>query len=301
MPQYRGAWLFVQLAIRRAASASSVRAVHLTDPDAVTAVRGHKLLATVYDLIPLKEGISRRRAIAWAGYQVYLRSLPRADVLFPISEQTATDLRNLLHVPASALVVARPGIDMVAVPPSTKTPNPPYFLFLGGPNPNKNLGLLLDALAMCRDLPETLRISGRWLPNQVAGLAAGLEARGLAQRVQHLGFVASEELAGLMRDATALVIPSRDEGFGLPVGEGLAAGAVVIHTRIPVLEEVSAGAALTFEPNSAEDLASCLRRVSGDTKLRAELRERGQARASQLTWDEAIAATLATYERILER
>jgi glycosyltransferase involved in cell wall biosynthesis len=301
MPQYRGAWLFAQLAMRRRARSSAVRAVHITDPDALTPLRGRTLFATVYDLIPLKEGINRRRPIAWAGYRTYLRSLPHVDTLFAISQQTGTDLVKLLDVPADRVVIAPPGIDLP--PPDSRpvTAARPYFLFLGGPNPNKNLSVLVDALAMCPELPEELVIAGRWLPKQVAALAARLHTKGLADGVRHVGFVPTTELASLMRLATALVIPSLDEGFGLPVGEGMAAGAAVIHSRIPVLEETSAGNALTFEPHSAEELASCLSRASGDSRLRNDLRARGARRASELTWDAAVERTLSVYRRILGR
>jgi alpha-1,3-rhamnosyl/mannosyltransferase len=112
--------------------------------------------------------------------------------------------------------------------------------------------------------------------------------------------VPDAELAALMRGATALVVPSRYEGFGLPVGEGLAAGAVVVHSRIPVLDEVSAGAALTFGPESAEELAAALRQAASDTRLTGELRQRGIKRAAELTWDAALEATLDAYRTTLK-
>jgi len=102
-----------------------------------------------------------------------------------------------------------------------------------------------------------------------------------------------------MQGATALVVPSRFEGFGLPVGEGLAAGAAVLHSKLPVLEETSAGSALTFDAGSAEELAACLRRAAADPILNDELRRRGVETARRLTWDSAIATTLAGYAEIL--
>jgi glycosyltransferase involved in cell wall biosynthesis len=101
-----------------------------------------------------------------------------------------------------------------------------------------------------------------------------------------------------MRHATAVVMPSLMEGYGLPVGEALAAGAVVAHSRIPVLEEVSAGAAVEFDPGSAVELAGVLRALSADGGLRARLRRRGSARAKALSWDATVAATLATYTEV---
>jgi glycosyltransferase involved in cell wall biosynthesis len=301
MPEYRGAWLFAQLAMRRRASRSSVRAVHITDPDALTPLARRALLTTVYDLIPLKEGVQRRRAVAWAGYRSYLAALRRADILFAISNSTRTDLVDIMKLQADRIVVAPPGIDLNPSDDGAVGAAKPYFLFLGGPNANKNVSVLLEAMAIGRELPEGLRIGGRWLPKQVADLNGRLKADGLRDRVQHVGFVPAAELAALMRDATALIVPSRHEGFGLPVGEGMAAGAAVLHSRIPVLEETSAGAALTFDPDSAEDLVTLLRRVSGDERLRNDLRRRGIERARELTWDVAVERTLATYRAVLER
>ncbi len=300
MPQYRGAWLFAQLAMRWRARLSRVRAVHITDPDALVPFAGRKLLTTVYDLIPLKQGLRRTRVIARAGYQSYVKSLGRADLLFAISRQTAGDLVERLHISESRIKVARPGVDL---PPSTARevrPTRAYFLFIGGPNPNKNLSLLLDAMAQTAELPEELRVAGHWLPSHVAALESQVASGGLRDRVRFIGFVPPGELADLMIDATAVVVPSLMEGFGLPVAEGLAAGAVVIHSRLPVLEETSAGAALTFDPNSAAELAACLRRVAGEPELATSLRARGLERARTLTWDEAVSVTIAAYRSVLE-
>lgn len=297
-PEYRGAWLFAQMAMKRRSALSSVRAVHFTDPDAVTTLRHRHLLATVYDLIPLKEGVSPRRPIAWAGYGTYMHSLRRVQTIFAISRQTAADVVELLGVPAEKIVVAPPGIDLAAANDTSADEARPYFLFLGGPNPNKNLTVLLDAMEISADLPEELRIAGHWLPQQVSALESDLQVRGLRERARFVGFVPGAELSSLMRRATAVVVPSRLEGFGLPVGEGLAAGAVVVHSRIPVLEETSAGAALTFDPASAEELARNLRRASSDPHLNGDLRRRGIERAKDLTWDVAVERTLAVYRAL---
>lgn len=294
-PEYRGAWLFALMAMRRRARLSTVRAVHVTDPQALSSLGTRKLFTTVYDLIPLKQGLDRRRLFGWAGYQMYLRGLKRVDTYFAISEQTAADLVTLLRIPASRIVVAPPGIEVTARAPAPQRQARPYFLYLGGPNPNKNLSVLLAAMANCSDLAEELRIAGRWLPRQTSALEVEVSARGLTGRVRHLGFVPNEELLDLMVGATALVVPSRDEGFGLPVAEGLAAGAAVVHSRIAVLEETSSGAALTFDPTSAEELAACLRRTARDPKLTDELRRQGIKRAAALTWDLAFERTMAAY------
>src|SRR5260221_313553 len=300
MPRYRGAWLFAQLAMRMRARLSSVKVVHITDPEALTAIGRRRLLATVYDLIPLQEGIGARRPVARAGYDAYPRAMRQVDTYFAISGQTADDLKELLQIPAEKIVVVPPGIEL---PPTPDGPlagvEGPYFVYVGGPNPNKNLAVLLDAMAASADLPHRLLIAGRWLPSQLESLAGQLRGLGLQDRVVHLGFVSDADLMPLMRHAAALVVPSRREGFGLPVGEGLAAGAVVIHSRIPVLEETSVGAALTFDPGSATELAARLHEVAVGDRLSDDLRLRGAVRARELTWKTAVERTLDVYREAL--
>jgi glycosyltransferase involved in cell wall biosynthesis len=300
MPEYRGAWFFAQMAMRRRAGMSAARVVHVTDPNALCALRGRRLLTTAYDLIPLKQGISRRSVLNRLGYSAYLHALRHADVLFAISQQTADDLVEMLHVPRGRIVVAQPGIDL---PPAgeLRQGGRPYFLFLGGPNPNKNLAVVLEAMAHSRDLKEELLVAGHWLPGQLAALQEELRGRGLSDRVRHVGFIPDQDIVPLMRGATALLVPSLSEGYGLPVGEGLAAGGVVIHSDIPVLEEVSGGAGLAFDPHSPDQLASCLRRIASDPALADDLRRRGRERAKALTWDAAVQATLDAYRKVLSR
>jgi glycosyltransferase involved in cell wall biosynthesis len=279
---------------------SDVSVVHINDPDALTRIRYRKLATTVYDLIPLRLGIPRRRLIGWAGYQAYLWALRHTDLYLAISRATASDLEALLGIAPSKIAIVPPGIDISPPIGPARKPVRPYFLFVGGPNPNKNLSVLLNAMALCRDLPEELVIAGHWLPRQLARLDTVVEGLDLRDRVRCVGFVPEDELPACMREATALVMPSRLEGFGLPVGEGLTAGAVVLHSRIPVLEETSAGAALTFDPVSAEELAKCMRRVSRDTGLADVLRQRGRDRSRHLTWDAAVDTTLSSYQALLD-
>lgn len=301
MPSYRGAWVFAQLAMKLRARRSTVKTVHVTDPDALTPLTGHALMATVYDLIPLQHPESRRRVVANAGYRSYLGALSRVDTLFAISQQTATDLTDLLHLPGDRIVIARPGVDIPLSSERTSPRRRPYFLYVGGPNPHKNLALILDAMAVSSELNEELRIAGHWLPKQVQSLIAQLVTRGLGDRARHIGFVPAFDLPGLMRDATALIIPSLSEGFGLPVAEGLAAGAVVLHSDLPVLRETSAGASLIFAPRSVAELAACMRQAAGDADLTERLRKLGLERAKELTWDAAVETTLATYRAAIKK
>jgi glycosyltransferase involved in cell wall biosynthesis len=279
-------------------SVSRVAALHITDPNALVVSDRHRLMTTVYDLIPLHQG----RSAETPGYRRYLKRLQAVRTIFAISQATAQDVVATLSVPQGRVVVARPGVDIPARDQSSPPPvRGKYFLYVGSPDPHKNLGVLLEAMKLCPELGEKLVITGNWPDSSVFALRSQAEADTVLHgRVEHLGYVTREELLSLFRWCTALVMPSLIEGFGLPVAEAMAAGAAVVHSRLPVLEEVSAGCALTFAPTSADELANCLRKVSTDSVLRQELIARGRRRAESLTWAEALERTLQVYREVIQ-
>jgi glycosyltransferase involved in cell wall biosynthesis len=107
------------------------------------------------------------------------------------------------------------------------------------------------------------------------------------------GYVPKDELAQLYRDAAALVLPSRYEGFGLPVVEAMASGTPVVAAPDEALREV-AGDAAVFAP--AEELAAAVERALAD---RDRLVAAGLERAQRFSWDETARRTLAVYRELL--
>jgi len=232
--------------------------------------------------------------------------LRSAAGIFAISNHPATDLRQHLNIPPPAVQIAPPGVspdiagaEATVAPESA--PGDKYFLYVGSAERHKNLGVLLEAYAYAADLAERLVLVGPWYGSDLAMLRGWITSHPqLEGRVHYQGFVPDDELTCMIRGATAVVVPSRREGFGLPVAEALAAGGAVIHSRIPVLLEVSGTAALSFDPASPDELADGLRRLSRDGALRRRLREAGIARARSLTWGPAVEATLAMYRSQLD-
>jgi glycosyltransferase involved in cell wall biosynthesis len=140
------------------------------------------------------------------------------------------------------------------------------LLFVGRLAPNKRVPVLVEALAHLRDLVPAVHvvIVGDTTDAYQLELQRCREraaALGVADRLHCLGHVEEERLVEAYRSAAALVIPSRHEGFGIPVLEAMACGLPVIAARAGALPETVAGAGLTFIPDDAQDLARQIRRA----------------------------------------
>jgi len=152
-----------------------------------------------------------------------------------------------------------------------------YLLTVATLEPRKGLDVLLDALAL-PGAPD--------LPLLCVGQDGWGDVRVDPGRARLMGRVSDADLAVLLDRATALVVPSRAEGFGLPLLEAMAAGTPVVTSTDPALVEVGGGAARTA-PLEAGPLAEALAEVAGDDALRARMAAAGRTRAGAYTWDGA--------------
>jgi alpha-1,3-rhamnosyl/mannosyltransferase len=112
-----------------------------------------------------------------------------------------------------------------------------------------------------------------------------------------MGYLEPEALPKLYRLATALVLPSLCEGFGLPLVEAMAAGLPIAAAGNSAIPEAAGDAAVYFPAEDPEAIAGRIRLLLEDAGLRAELSARGKQRALGFSWDRAAAETLAFYRR----
>jgi glycosyltransferase involved in cell wall biosynthesis len=118
---------------------------------------------------------------------------------------------------------------------------------------------------------------------------------GSAPWLHHVGFVSDAELVTLYRRAVALVLPSRYEGFGLPVLEAMRAGCPVICADSSALPEVAGSAALLFPWDDAAALAAQMTRLVKDPVLRSAQIAAGVAHAARFSWLRVAEQTLACF------
>ena len=242
-------------------------------------------------------------------------ALHRADRLVTVSNDARRQIAAAYGLKESAITVVSEGPDAIFRPqpggPALAAvlaryglpPAAPLVLYVGGISPHKNLQSLLRAAAILR-----LQEPGLWhvvLVGDYQGdsflgcydeLTRQVQALGLGDRVTFTGFVPDEDLVVLYNNATMLVLPSKGEGFGLPVVEAMACGLPVAASDRNALPEVLGGAGLLFDPDSDVAIAECIARLLREPVLSADLRRRGLARAAAYSWDAGADTMLQVLE-----
>lgn len=265
-------------------------------PTPLAPARGRRpLVVTVHDAVPWTHPVTLTpRGVAWHR-AVVARAAATADLLVVPTRAVADELTRYVALTAPVQVVGEGVSGELALPSdaderAARLGLPERFLLtVATLEPRKGLAELVRALAdpAAPRLPLLCAGQPGWGGQDLEALAASL---GVDVRV--LGRVADPDLAVLLDRATALVVPSRAEGFGLPLLEGMAAGTPVLTTDVPALVEVAGGAALQVP---LDELLDGLVSVVTDDALRARLRSAGPLRAATYSWEGAATILWRAY------
>lgn len=212
----------------------------------------------------------------------------RADVICTPTDAVADAVAERLDVDRAKIMVTPLGVDpawFTALPPNEdvrarlRLPDE-YLLFVGAAGPRKGLDWLSSAHQAAPDLPPLVYIGpGPFTVND---------------RSRHAGYVSDVDLRMVLAGASALVLSSRDEGFGLPVLEAMACDVPVVCTDVPALREVAGGYAQLVPFGDVDALAAALRAAVADAHTPAASMGR-RAHAASYTWRRCAEATVAAY------
>lgn len=297
-PRHRMARLAAQeLLVGRRARRHGARVIHGLHYQLPRA-RGVGLVVTVHDLTLIEhpEWHDRAKVLYFRG--VIRSALRRAHAIIVPSEATREGLRARFD-PRVPVHVVHHGVEGVPrLDHRLARPGRRSLLVLGTLEPRKNLVRILRAFdAIAEEEPDViLRFVGKrgWGLGEFDATLAGLRHR---RRVEVLGFVSDEALAGYLSEAAALVYPSLEEGFGLPVLEALAAGLAVVTSKDSVMEEVAGGFATLVDPTDVGSIAHGMRQALDEARPTEQI-EAQIAWARSFTWERAAETTLAVYREV---
>jgi glycosyltransferase involved in cell wall biosynthesis len=174
----------------------------------------------------------------------------------------------------------------------------PYLLYVGDLAEHKNLPFLVRAFGRAA-VPVRLVLVGR-RGERFESVREAVEASPARERIEIRRSASDEEVDALYRGASALVLPSRYEGFGFTPLEAMARGCPVLASDIPALREVSGDGALLLPVGEEDVWVEAIRRVLADDALRSDLRRRGGETVARYSWDEAARGVCQVFAVALE-
>jgi len=242
----------------------------------------------------------------------YQRTVRAADAIIINSNSLRTEIERYLEVDPEKLTLIYEAVDHDVFKPGDRFAarrhvlsygvTRPFVLFVSSLWPYKNCDGLLRAWALA---------SGDLAGRQLAVVGAGRDPRYLAQLhslvaelgigddVVFVGGVPLEETARFYQAADALVYPSLNETFGLPILEAMACACPVVTSNVSAMPEIAGDAAILTDPRDPAAIARSIVEAIGSASDR--LRIAGQRRAAQFNWGATAQATLDVYREVAER
>jgi len=270
--------------------------------------RGKKIV-TVYDLFFVEFPLLTNKEAKRDFLPRIETSLRKADGIITISHFTKSQIINIFRVEEAKIRVAYLGLnhhfwqhisspELSRLKSKYRLPSS-FILFVGALERRKNLLSLIKALKTIHDqgLPIPLYVIGPMGEASIQ-IKEGIKQLSLQDWVKLLGYINEEELKVFFKLASVLVVPSLQEGFGLPVVEALASGLPTVVSNQGALPEVAQDAALYFNPRRPEEIAERILMVLKDKKLAQTLIEKGRKRALDFNWQKTARETLDFYYEV---
>jgi glycosyltransferase involved in cell wall biosynthesis len=284
-------------------------------------LRGIRSIVTIHDLAFLNDPELVTQD-SFAYYSQITRTVPETDRVIAVSEWTKQQLLSFVPIPEEQVSVIPNGHEPAIFNPesdhdlqrlatlhpdlgSVITSERPIVLIVGTIEPRKRHDIILNGFENhfenMRRLSGTeplLIIAGQpgWLAEDVVQRIRRMQRR---QRVIWLRDVSDHELASLYRQATLLVMPSVDEGFGLPVLESMACGTPALVANTGALPELVGDAGFIDESADAAQWSDKIGRILSDHETRDRRSKRSIERAEPMTWRETAHRTVSLYREVL--
>ncbi len=269
-------------------------------------------VVTIHDLtLSFYPGKKMTSPIERLAYQVTIGNACRsAKGIIAVSENTKKDIIRLHRTAAEKISVIYEAVETqhyhqfdenakVAVK-SKYHITKPFLLYVGVWRNHKNVVGMLEGFkkTLDRGVDAQLVITGKADPHYPEVLAYITE-HNLSDAVILPGFVDEADLPTLFAAASGFVFPSFYEGFGLPPLEAMAAGTPVISSNMATMQEILGDAALYFDPQNTDAIATAMEQILQDHNLRETLRQKGLVQVQKFSWQDAAKKTHDLYRHIL--
>lgn len=273
-------------------------------------------VVTVLDVIPLiypkayPSGIRGKIKL-----MLQKREFKKASAVITISEQSKKDINKYLRVSQDKIFVTYLAAeerfkvidnknDLKNISRKYKLPDK-FALYIGNVNWNKNI---LNMARACLEANIELVLIGQSFEQrdnlnhpEMMDFNQFLKLYGNNSYIHILGYVNDSDIVGITNLAEMLLLPSRYEGFGIPVLEAQQCGVPVITSNISSLPEVAGDAAILVDPDNMAEITKAIRLLMIDQKLRNELIKKGFRNAQRFSWSKCAQETYKIYYETVKK
>ncbi len=224
-----------------------------------------------------------------------------SSAIITVSEFSRTEIIREMAVPESKIHVVPLGCPELGPAPVDLDElkrryalKKPYVLVVGRTHKHKNVGPFVRAFAEARkqgNLPHRLVVVGPPGSGE-PDLEDAVKECDASEFVHRTGYVDNRDLAGLYHEADLVAMPSKYEGFGLPVLEAMSLGAPTLISNAGSLPEVGGDAACYFDPDSVQSMTQGILKMLTDASYRQTLSEAGPLQAARYSWRRNAVETL---------
>jgi glycosyltransferase involved in cell wall biosynthesis len=294
----------------RVKQVKNVHLFHLLDhsyANLLPSISGPRIVATVFDLVPLRDPDSLLRHQV-TRFRKVVENLVRADALIAVSQETATDLKAILGIPAERIRVIYPGTNLEKFGRRVQrttllngvASGKKILLSVGSAQPRKHLGSIVEIF---RPLAHHFR-RGEWIFLRVGALLPFKVESSIAEVIGsdnflQLGPVAHDDVISIFQRASVFLLPSVLEGFSFTIMEAMAAGLPVVANRMSTNPEVGQDAVAYYDNGDHEAAARAIQQVLDDQSYASQLREAGLARIKALSWANHWEGIKGVYRELL--
>ena len=271
-----------------------------------------RLVVTIHDLTHILDQAQRRSIRSWIYAQPMLRMVGRrADHIFTVSEYSKRQMVEHLGVNPERITVVYNGVGPHIFPQPRDEARAqtsrdfsfagPYILFVGNLKPFKNVPGLIKAFSLLKErsrLPHRLLVIGDDAAGRPALMKLAMQL-GLEGSVIFVPRVSDDQIRAAYSGADLTVLPSFEEGFGLPVLESMTCGTPVACSSAASLPEIGGQAVEYFDPYDTESIVNSLQTVLLSSDRWSQLQQLGLERAGHFTREECAKRHLPVYRRYL--
>ncbi len=259
-----------------------------------------KQIMTIHDLVCYRAPSTMRTGSMILDFILIPISIFKADKIFTVSEFTKSEIRKILKVRPSKIVVTHLGATNFSKSDDVFLNESGYILYVGTCEPRKNLNNLIYAYSMLspeiKKLHKLVIVGGKgW--GKVNPILIS-EFYDVVDNVIYLGYVSEILLSYLYSNCLFLAFPSKYEGFGLPILEAMQFGKAVLTSNKASMPEIAGKAGYYVDPTSPESIKIGLETLTRNNELRNKLGEEAHMQSQLYSWDKCMKITIGEFRRL---